>query len=70
MNLNLQKVKERLEYIALLTTAGVGIVVSILDLSGLLENTSWIGQRITALTLLLVGFIATYLVFERQCYKI
>ena len=66
MSVSLQKFKGFVEFIALLTTASVGIAISILDLSGLLENMSWVSQKITSLTLLLLGFIATYLVFERR----
>ena len=57
----------RIELVLLLTTAGVSLAISVLDLIGLLDTSSWIAQRIPALVLLCLGFVASYLIVERRC---
>jgi len=56
----------RIELVLLLTTAGVSLAISVLDLIGLLDTSSWIAQRIPALVLLCLGFVASYLIVERR----
>ena len=57
---------QKIEYILLFSTAGVSLIIALLDVSGLLDSNTWIVQRIPAITLLCVGFVASYLVLERR----
>ena len=54
------------EYLVLAMTGGVSIVIAFLDFLGILDVNSWLVQRIPALTLLGIGSIASYLIFERR----
>jgi len=63
---NLQRIRNIIEYALMFVTAGVSIVIAILDLAGLLDASSWIAQRMPTLTLLGVGFVASYLILERR----
>jgi len=49
----------------LASTGVVSVVISVLDFTGILDNVSWLAQRVPALTLLAVGFVASYLILER-----
>jgi hypothetical protein len=60
------KLVQWLELVLLTVTAGVGIVIAVLDVSGLLDSGSWVIKRIPVITLLSVGFIASYLIIERR----
>ncbi len=54
------------EYILIASSAAVSLVIGVLDLTGLLDASSWIAQRVPSLTLIAVGLVASYLVFERK----
>lgn len=41
-------------------------LVSVADLLGILDSVPWLAQRVSTITLLLVGFVAGYLVIERR----
>ncbi len=55
-----------IEYSLLSVTAGISLLISGLDLAGLLDADSWVIQRIPSLTLLATGFVASYLILERR----
>lgn len=61
-----KRLRDRIEYIILFSTAGVSLIIASLDLIGLLDASSWVAQRVPALTLLCVGFVASYLIIERR----
>ena len=54
------------EYSLISVTAGISLLISSLDLAGMLDANSWVTQRIPSLTLLATGFIASYLILERR----
>lgn len=56
---------KRVERIALIATATASILVSVLDLLGVLDAIPWLAGRTSAITLLVVALIAGYLVSER-----
>lgn len=56
----------QVENLLLFATSGMSLVISLLDLSGLMDSSSAVAQRIPSLTLLCVGFIAGYLILERR----
>jgi hypothetical protein len=56
----------RIELALLIIVAGLSVIIAILDTAGLLDGVQWIAQRIPALILLCVGFIASYLILERR----
>ncbi|MCQ3972816.1 MAG: hypothetical protein DPW09_05130 [Anaerolineae bacterium] len=58
--------RRRVELLLLFIVAGLSVIISILDTAGLLDGVQWIAQRIPALILLCVGFIASYLILERR----
>jgi hypothetical protein len=58
--------KDKLEQIAISLIAGLSVLISLLDWLGVLEGISFLSQRIPNLTLLSLGLIAGYLVFERR----
>lgn len=59
-------IREIVENVLLVITAVVSIAIAVLDLTGMLDASSWVAQRIPALTLLGVGFVASYLIIERR----
>jgi hypothetical protein len=59
------KIRNIIEYLMISLTGGVSFVIAILDLAGLFDSSSWIAKRVSPLTLLTVGSIASYLVLER-----
>jgi hypothetical protein len=58
--------RRRIELILLFVVAGVSVIISILDATGILDSVQWFAQRMPALILLCVGFIASYLILERR----
>lgn len=58
--------RDIIEYALLAVTASISIIIAVLDLVGVLDASSWVSQRIPALTLLAVGFVASYLIIERR----
>ena len=62
----MQRIRNSIEYVLIFVTAGISIMIAIIDLAGLLDANLWITQRIPTLTLLGVGFIASYLILERR----
>lgn len=63
---NMEKTRNTIEYILIFITAGVSIIIAVLDLAGLLDTIPWITQRIPTITLLGIGFVASYLILERR----
>ena len=63
---NMERTRNAIEYILIFITAGVSIVIAVLDLAGLLDTIPWITQRIPTITLLGIGFVASYLILERR----
>jgi hypothetical protein len=61
-----KRVRTIIEYAALSATAAISIIIASLDLIGLLDASNWLAQRIPALTLLGIGFVASYLILERR----
>lgn len=59
-------VRVKLEFALILITGIVSVAIATLDVTGLIDSNSWIAQRVPALTLLAVGFIASYLIMERR----
>jgi hypothetical protein len=55
-----------IELVLLLALPVISLVISVLDLFDLLNSVPFITDRLPALVLLSVGFVATYLVFERR----
>ena len=55
-----------IEYGFLFITAGICLLISCLDLAGMLDSNSWIVARIPSLTLLAIGSVAGYLILERR----
>lgn len=58
--------RDRIEQVVLVAMASLSIIVSLLDLLGVLDSLPWLVGRTPALTLLVVGFIIGYLVLERR----
>jgi hypothetical protein len=61
-----KRVLKSIELVLLILTAGVSIIVSVLDLTGILDSAPDVARRIPSLVLLSVGFIASYLIVERR----
>lgn len=61
-----RRIRDIIEYALLAVTASISIIIAVLDLVGVLDASSWVSQRIPALTLLAVGFVASYLIIERR----
>ena len=59
-------IRTKVEYFLVFSTAGVSIFIAVADLFGILDANSRIAQRLPSLTLLAVGFIASYLILERR----
>jgi hypothetical protein len=59
-------IRKKVEYLLIFSTGSISLIIAILDLSGLLDSNSWVAQRVPSLTLLAVGFVASYLILERQ----
>ncbi len=59
-------IRTKIECVLVFSTAGVSIFIAVADLLGILDANSWIAQRLPSLTLLAVGFIASYLILERR----
>jgi len=57
---------ERIERFSLFATAAVSVIISILDLSGLLETIPVLAGRTSALSLLVLGIAVGYLAIERR----
>lgn len=57
---------KRFEVLLLFITAGLSVLIASLDISGLLDSSNLLSQRIPSLTLLCAGFIASYLILERR----
>lgn len=55
-----------IETITLILTILVGLIISVLDLTGLLDSSPMISKRSPAITLLCVAFVASYLILERK----
>ena len=60
------EVRAKVELALVLIIGTVCIVVALMDVTGLIDANSWIAQRVPALTLLAVGFVASYLIVERR----
>lgn len=56
----------RFDVLLLGATAVLSGVVSLLDFLGVLDEVSWLAERIPTLTLLATGLVAAYLVLERR----
>jgi len=56
---------ERLDKFIMAFIASLSIIISVLHFLGALENT-WLADRIPALTLLVIGSLAGYLILERR----
>jgi hypothetical protein len=56
---------QKVERIALVTTIAVSVLVSILDLLGVLDTIPWLAGRTSAITLLVVALVAGYIASER-----
>lgn len=56
---------EKVERITLITTVAVSLLISILDLLGVLDTIHWLSGRTSAITLLVVALIAGYIASER-----
>src|ERR1700722_14973346 len=57
---------KRLETITIAIATFVAIVIGILDLAGALEGVGWLRNRISVLTLLVVGALAAHLIIEQS----
>lgn len=66
MSSSKNKVLQVFEFFILFVTAGVSLAISVLDMLGLFDANAWIYEKIPSLTLLCVGFVASYLIFERK----
>jgi hypothetical protein len=66
MGNDMKRVRTIIEYAALSALAAISIIIASLDLIGLLDASNWLAQRIPALTLLGIGFVAGYLILERR----
>ena len=58
--------KDKVEHLSLIVTAGISILISFLDLTGLLENIPFLAGRTSALSLLVLGVVVGYLALERR----
>mgnify|MGYP000151763941 CR=1 FL=1 len=58
--------RDKVEQILLFAAAGISIVISVLDLSGLIEGLPFLSNRIPTLSLLILGIIVGYLALERR----
>jgi len=58
--------RDKAEFALLIAPVAISGLVSIADLLGLLDSIPWLAQRVSTITLLLVGFVAAYLVLERR----
>jgi hypothetical protein len=58
--------QEKIEKFVLGTIAVLSVAISLGDLLGVLDTIPWLVGRTSALTLLVVGFLAGYLVLERR----
>lgn len=56
----------KIETVTVATVTLVALVISLLDLAGLLDGIGWLRNRIPVLTLLAVGALAAYLVTEQS----
>ncbi len=61
-----ERVRTAIEYLLIVSTGVISLLIAILDLTGLLDANSWVALRVPSLTLLAVGFIASYLILERK----
>jgi hypothetical protein len=59
-------VVNRTEIILLITTIAVSSLVSLLDFFGFLDSIPWLKGRVPALTLLVLGLLASYILIERK----
>lgn len=58
--------KDKIERFSLFSTAAISIIISVLDLSGLLERVPFLVGRTSALSLLVLGITVGYLAIERR----
>jgi hypothetical protein len=61
-----ESLSSTIELVLLLALPAISLVISVLDLFDLLNSVPFITDRLPALVLLSVSFVATYLVFERR----
>lgn len=57
---------KRLETVTVAIATFVAIVIGILDLAGALDGVGWLRNRISVLTLLVVGALAAHLIIEKS----
>jgi len=58
--------RDTIEHFSLFATAGISIVISLLDLFGLLEGIPFLVGRTSTISLLVLGIVVSYLAFERR----
>jgi hypothetical protein len=56
----------RLPTVTVIAVAGIAAIISILDLTGALDQVSWLKDRVPVLTLLVVGAVSAYLISEQS----
>jgi hypothetical protein len=56
---------KRLETITIIGVAVLAIMISLLDLAGIIDGLPWLRNRVSVLTLLVVGAVAAYLISDR-----
>lgn len=59
---------DQFEILLLGAIASISGVVALLDFLGVLDEVTWLAERVPTLTLLAMGLVATYLVVERRGY--
>jgi hypothetical protein len=62
-------IARRLDTITVAVVTLVAIIISVLDLAGVLDGVGWLHGRISVLTLLVLGTVAAHLVVEQSLAK-
>ena len=63
------EIPEWLSKAELIFAAIIAIIVSVLDLFGFLTNFPWITARISAISLLLIALLITFVAFQEKDYS-
>jgi hypothetical protein len=59
-------IAKKLETVTVIAVAVLAMAISIMDLAGFLDEVGWLRERVSVLTLLVVGAVAAHLIIEQS----
>lgn len=59
-------IAKKLETVTVIAVAVLAIAISIMDLAGFIDGVGWLRERVSVLTLLVVGAVAAHLIIEQS----